>query len=1731
MLKSPLSFCMTLALASTAFAVTTVSPIMPSRDSDGCYQISTSAELYGFAAIVNGTDGMAKDTLACGVLTKDVVVNSGVLTDAGELNVEDTANFAVWTPPMNFTGKFDGRGHTVSGLYVNDSLKNCVGLIGVTTAPYQYEYGRTIPYPEVVIKDVHVKGSYFRGQNYVGGLLGQAYSSVSTIVSGSSFDGVVMGSRHVGGIIGGSSSNGEFTIKNSFNKGSVFAGSAGGGIIGSTYYMDRYFILNAINLGTVTSDSSSGGIMGENWSDNGVFVNVVNVGEVRLDKLEASIEVKSIIGEKGYTINRMDNVFYLTPGSNEHYGVAVTENQLADGSIASLMHDYNYMGIDGSVWGQDVGTDKYPVLTGTVEGASFESITVTLDTHGGEAVEIIVPAGFQIRIPDVERDGFMNLGWYDNADFAGKPVEFSATSNTNLTYWGKFVPISTITLNVNGGTVDSGLVESYTEGIGAMLPRKVSRTGHIFVGWYAEEDFNGNKVLAVDSNATGAQVFYARWYKMETPEKDGEGCYVIKTAPELYGFAAIVNGTAGYTKEKNACAGLANDIVVNEGVLKADGTLDSANAWKFVPWNPIDSFAGVFDGNMHVVSGLFFDDTTFFRYDFGFFGSVAGTSEKYAELKNFGLVGSYFAAATSYYGAVVGATVRAELGNSYAPPASYVKISGVYNMSTIYSYVRPQGVAGIVGSVGYKGRLELENVYNRGRVIGKSVSAAGLVGHNMSDAKIKATNCYSVWKTKDGMDRSSKALFRGYDAYSYTVSNCYYLNTQGVSEGTGLPASDELFKNGSVALALSEGVNGSIWGQNVGEDEFPNFSGEIENSLAQKYVVKFNTFDGDDATYFDSYIAGFKKALPTSVVKPNANFMGWYDNGAFEGNVVTYIDSTATGDKEYWAKLQRTFSVTYEMNGGWIDSGAVYTYIEGIGAKLPRAVSLDSNVFAGWYDNEELTGKPVAVITPEDSENKTYYASWFKLKMPVLDSTDKCYEISDAAELYGFAALVNGTHRMYYNWSQTDLCGKLTQDIVVNENVLKEDGTLDSANAVSFLPWEMMKQFGGKFDGQGHKISGLYGVAAGKTQAMAMFGDIIEGVYDWEKEDYSPVIIRNLTLEDSYFGTERAYAAGFVTVIKGARTQNRVKYPGATVILDSCHFKGMVYSDSSSAAGLVASSNGTLSITNSSVDGLVRGYAYTGGISASLMGTTSITNSINMANIVGGYSSTGGLVGYNSGTATFMNNANHGDVTNELHNNNAGLCGGVLGETYGKLVFVQNYNDGNLSGPSSYIGGLISSVSGSEDILIANNYNTGDVHSTSTKNTYVAGLIARFTYDSAVKTLVNNYSIGGISRTNEKYGAVDYVIAEGGNSKTVFVANNYATKTVDTLDASAYGTVVPEEEIEDGTVAALLHDYVQKDTLGNEVEGGVTGAVWIQGEDHPILVTKEEFSVVLNTNGGTLENAPTAYKFGEGLVLPEPTRVGFDFAGWFVSKTFMGSAVTEITAKDAGDKIFYAKWEAKEYTVTVKVNNPKWGVVKGLKNEGVYKYGDEVELTAVADNGYEFSFWQDNDRLNNKNLRFTVVADTTVTANFKAIVPESSSSVESSSSAEPPASSSSVPESSSSEVKSSSSEVPSSSSEEPSSSSSEPETSSSSSDPATSSSESEDAIPAIAVAPSFRVTVMGRMLQVAGARAGAEYALFDMQGHMLRSGSVNVANFSIPVSRAGSYLVRIGREIQRVSVR
>ncbi len=149
---------------------------------------------------------------------------------------------------------------------------------------------------------------------------------------------------------------------------------------------------------------------------------------------------------------------------------------------------------------------------------------VTLDLGGGtlggssDAIQIIVkssesfaaPASDGLTRPDGDAGSFfMWLGSNGKLYAPGASVPSDVTELT--VQWT--APTYAVTLNTNGGTINSGNVTGYTYGVGATLPAAddMTYTGHTFKGWYDNENLTGSPVTAIGGAETGNKEYWAKW--------------------------------------------------------------------------------------------------------------------------------------------------------------------------------------------------------------------------------------------------------------------------------------------------------------------------------------------------------------------------------------------------------------------------------------------------------------------------------------------------------------------------------------------------------------------------------------------------------------------------------------------------------------------------------------------------------------------------------------------------------------------------------------------------------------------------------------------------------------------------------------------------------------------------------------------------------------------------------------------------------------------------------------------------------------------------------------------------------------------------------------------------------------------------------------------------------------------------------------------------------------------
>ncbi len=116
--------------------------------------------------------------------------------------------------------------------------------------------------------------------------------------------------------------------------------------------------------------------------------------------------------------------------------------------------------------------------------------------------------------------------------------------------------VCTVTYHTDGGSIqDQSNYGSYRVGVGLTLPIP-TKEGFLFRGWYPTENFSGEAVTAIGTDAAGDKTYYAKWEKDE-PLVDAEAPAAItladasyevgKTAEPLNGKTTVTdNGTITY---------------------------------------------------------------------------------------------------------------------------------------------------------------------------------------------------------------------------------------------------------------------------------------------------------------------------------------------------------------------------------------------------------------------------------------------------------------------------------------------------------------------------------------------------------------------------------------------------------------------------------------------------------------------------------------------------------------------------------------------------------------------------------------------------------------------------------------------------------------------------------------------------------------------------------------------------------------------------------------------------------------------------------------------------------------------------------------------------------------------------------------------------------------------------------------------------------------------------------
>ena len=313
---------------------------------------------------------------------------------------------------------------------------------------------------------------------------------------------------------------------------------------------------------------------------------------------------------------------------------------------------------------------------------------------------------------------------------------------------------------------------------------------------------------------------------------------------------------------------------------------------------------------------------------------------------------------------------------------------------------------------------------------------------------------------------------------------------------------------------------------------------------------------------------------------------------------------------------------------------------------------------------------------------------------------DGYYEISTADELYAFAAAVNGGNRA--------INGKLTANIVVNQNMLTSDGDLNGDGS-DFRAWIPINNsnihgYNGTFDGGEHTVSSLYFNNI-NTKYVGLFGNVA-----------SSGKVANVGVIDTYFNGY-SYIGGVVG--KNSGTVSGC-YNTSTVM---GIMNGGGFNTSDYIGGVVGYNSGTVSDCYN--NGSVSGIDNIGGVVGDNSGT--VSDCYNNGSVSGSVS-IGGVVGYNSGIVSGCYNI--GNISGNSR------IGGVVGYNNNisddsPAIVTGCYNNGNVSGNNIYVGGIV----GDNSAIVRSCYNTGN----SSEGGVVGGnrkdgTVTNCYYDSTVHT-------------------------------------------------------------------------------------------------------------------------------------------------------------------------------------------------------------------------------------------------------------------------------------------------------------------------------------------------------------------------------------------------------------
>ena len=404
-----------------------------------------------------------------------------------------------------------------------------------------------------------------------------------------------------------------------------------------------------------------------------------------------------------------------------------------------------------------------------------------------------------------------------------------------------------------------------------------------------------------------------------------------------------------------------------------------------------------------------------------------------------------------------------------------------------------------------------------------------------------------------------------------------------------------------------------------------------------------------------------------------------------------------------------------------------------------------------------------------------------------------------------------------------------------------------------------------------------------------------------------------------------------------------------------------------------------------------------------------LDSSCSVVNSYSDYSYIGGIIGY-CRDCTIENIVNMASVsfTGSIRHNNLFL-GGITGCFYASnkdatMRNCANYGSVTHSGTttsSAYIGGIIGSSEGASPKYVQNCLNYGAItHSGTTGSLNVGGIVGSASYGTI--SIENCVSSGKITsnKASDYIGSIVGYINSG--SSTINITHCYWTSDVgyskacgdgssnidtETKQVSLNATTINNLNSYSSSWAKWFMLYLNRGSINSlnqaslvvtqkhfprPVKEGNTFLFWCLDTEcnekyDPnttnittvtglyAVWTANNYTVTLNVNDGdALPESELTVTYGQPYnFLPNASRTGYTFIGWFTEENGGIEVTNETTANITADNhTLYAQWAINNYTLTFDFRN-------GIVDSKTFKYNETIVYPmSLTREGFAFNGWK-----------------------------------------------------------------------------------------------------------------------------------------------------------------------------